>query len=103
MTCVTAVGWGVAVGGTTVAVGSAVGLGRASRSSGIGVTVAAAPTFRGWQWVGVISPVFVTLLLTKVSGIPLLEKKAERRWGGNPDYEHYKSSTPVLVPHPWRR
>lgn len=69
----------------------------------IGVTVAAAPTFRGWQWVGVISPVFVTLLLTKVSGIPLLEKKAERRWGGNPDYEHYKSSTPVLVPHPWRR
>lgn len=28
---------------------------------------------QGWQWVALISPVFVTLLLTWVSGVPLLE------------------------------
>lgn len=64
----------------------------------IGVAVIALPVLRGWQWVALISPVFVTLLLTKVSGVPLLEAKAERKWGGQPDYEAYRKSTPVLVP-----
>lgn len=64
----------------------------------IGVAVIALPVLRGWQWVALISPVFVTLLLTKVSGVPLLEAKAERKWGGQPDYEAYRQSTPVLVP-----
>ncbi|MGB7964605.1 MAG: DUF1295 domain-containing protein [Propionicimonas sp.] len=64
----------------------------------IGVAVVALPVLQGWQWVALISPVFVTLLLTKVSGVPLLEAKAERKWGGQPDYEAYKQNTPVLVP-----
>lgn len=41
---------------------------------------------------------FVTLLLTKVSGIPLLEKRAERKWGDGPAYRRYVESTPVLIP-----
>jgi steroid 5-alpha reductase family enzyme len=45
-----------------------------------------------------ISPIFVTLLLTRVSGIPLLEKKADTKWGGQADYEEYKKNTPVLIP-----
>ena len=45
-----------------------------------------------------ISPLFVALLLTKVSGVPLLERKADAKWGGQADYEAYKASTPVLVP-----
>lgn len=40
----------------------------------------------------------VTLLLTKVSGIPLLEKRAERKWGDGPAYRRYVESTPVLIP-----
>ena len=40
----------------------------------------------------------MTLLLTKVSGVPLLERKAETKWGGQPDYEAYKADTPILVP-----
>ncbi|GEN80823.1 hypothetical protein AFE02nite_25570 [Actinotalea fermentans] len=64
----------------------------------IGVAVVAAPVLTGWQWVALASPVFVTLLLTRVSGVPLLEKKADARWGGQPDYEEYKRTTPVLVP-----
>ncbi len=64
----------------------------------IGIAVIALPVLQGWQWVALISPVFVTLLLTRVSGIPLLEKKANQKWGGQPEYEEYKKRTPVLIP-----
>ncbi|HQZ00740.1 MAG TPA: DUF1295 domain-containing protein [Propionicimonas sp.] len=63
-----------------------------------GVAVIALPVFQGWQWVGMLSPVFVAALITRVSGIPLLEKKADAKWGGQPDYEEYKRTTPALVP-----
>ena len=53
---------------------------------------------QGWQLATLVSPLFVFLLLTRVSGIPLLEKKADRKWGGQADYEDYKARTPVLVP-----
>lgn len=69
----------------------------------VGVFLVAAPVLRGWQWVAVLSPVFVTFLLTRVSGIPMLERKAEKRWGDDADYEEYKRSTPVLVPVVGRR
>ena len=64
----------------------------------IGIAVIALPILRGWQWVTVLSPVFVALLLTRVSGVPLLEKRADEKWGGQPDYEAYKRTTPVLIP-----
>ena len=50
-----------------------------------GIAIMAIPVLSGWQWVCLISPVFVTLLLTKVSGIPLLEKKAREKWGDDPE------------------
>lgn len=37
---------------------------------------------RGWQYATLVSPVFVYLLITSVSGVPLLEKKADATWGG---------------------
>ena len=64
----------------------------------IGVMIIALPVLQGWQWVALISPVFVTLLLTRVSGVPLLEKKADQKWGGQAEYENYKKQTPVLIP-----
>jgi steroid 5-alpha reductase family enzyme len=69
----------------------------------VGVAVIASSTLRGWQYLTMISPVFVAFLLMKVSGIPILEKRADERWGGEPDYERYKSQTPVLLPRPPRR
>jgi steroid 5-alpha reductase family enzyme len=66
----------------------------------IGVAVIALPVLRGWQWVTLISPVFVILLLTRVSGVPMLEKRADDKWGGQEDYEAYKARTPVLIPRP---
>ena len=64
----------------------------------VGVAMIALPVLQGWQWVALISPVFVTLLLTRVSGVPLLEKKADKKWGGQEEYEAYKKKTPVLIP-----
>lgn len=64
----------------------------------LGVALFALPALQGWQWVTLISPVFVYLLLTRVSGIPLLEKKANKRWGDDPDYQEYKTRVPVLLP-----
>lgn len=49
---------------------------------------------------GVISPVFVFVLLTRVSGVPLLEKAAQERWGDDPAYRAYVARTRVLVPLP---
>lgn len=67
----------------------------------IGVLLITLPVLRGWGWVALISPLFVTLLLTRVSGIPLLEKKADKKWGGQAEYEEYKKNTPVLIPRLW--
>lgn len=64
----------------------------------IGVAIIALPVLQGWQYVALISPVFVTLLLTRVSGVPMLEKRADEKWGGQPEYEAYKQNTPVLIP-----
>ena len=64
----------------------------------IGIAIIAIPVLQGWQWVAMISPLFVTLLLTRVSGVPLLEKKSDKKWGGQADYEEYKKNTPVLIP-----
>lgn len=49
-------------------------------------------------WVATISPVYITGLLLFVSGVPLLEKSADAKWGSDPKYQAYKKRTPVLVP-----
>ena len=68
----------------------------------LGIAIIALPTLEGWRWITLVSPVFVTLLLTRVSGVPLLEKQADDKWGGQEDYEEYKKRTPVLIPNPFK-
>jgi steroid 5-alpha reductase family enzyme len=65
-----------------------------------GVAVITLPVLRGWQWMTLISPIFVAVLLLRISGVPILEKRADEKWGGQDDYEEYKKRTPVLVPRP---
>ncbi|MBH33595.1 MAG: hypothetical protein CMB75_04275 [Euryarchaeota archaeon] len=54
--------------------------------------------FDGLEMVAWISPVFVFLLLTKISGIPILDERATEKWGNDPDYQQYRAATPALVP-----
>ena len=63
-----------------------------------GIAIISLPLLSGSQYVALISPVFVFLLLTKISGLPFLEYKAEKKWGDVKDYIEYKNKTPVLVP-----
>ncbi len=65
-----------------------------------GMAIVAVPVLQGWQWATLISPVFVAFLLTRVSGVPMLEEAADERWGGQDDYEQYKRTTPVLILRP---
>lgn len=66
----------------------------------LGITIVAAPVLSGWQFVTLISPVFVLILLTRISGIPMLERRADKRWGDDPEYQAYKSQTPVFLMRP---
>ncbi len=69
----------------------------------VGIAIIATPVLREWQMAMWVSPVFVMLLLTQVSGVPMLEKRADETWGGRPEYELYKRHTPRLVLRPPRR
>jgi steroid 5-alpha reductase family enzyme len=68
----------------------------------IGIAIMALPVLSGWRWITLISPVFVVLLLTRVSGIPMLEARADKRWGDEEEYQQYTNRTPVLIPRPPR-
>lgn len=65
-----------------------------------GIAVMSFPVLSGWQLVTLISPVFVYLLLTRLSGIPMLEKSGLERWGEDPEYQRYLSATSPLLPLP---
>jgi steroid 5-alpha reductase family enzyme len=45
-------------------------------------------------WLSTLSPLTITWLLHKVSGVPMLERK----YLGNPDYQAYIKKTPALFP-----
>jgi len=66
----------------------------------LGILVIALPLLTGWSFLAVISPVFVAFLLTKVSGINLLDDIAKKRWGDDPQYRDYRRRTPALFPRP---
>ncbi len=61
-----------------------------------GVALIALPALSGWSLVTLISPVFVYILLTRISGVPLLEARSDAKWGDDPEYRAYKARTPVL-------
>jgi len=63
-----------------------------------GIALIAYPVLSDWQLMTLISPIFVYILLTRVSGINILEGRANKKWGNNPEYVSYKKLTPVLFP-----
>jgi steroid 5-alpha reductase family enzyme len=63
----------------------------------LGLALVALPVLSGWQLTTMISPIFVYVLLTKISGIPLLERMAKKKWGSEPEFISYTESTPALI------
>ncbi|MFW9851974.1 MAG: DUF1295 domain-containing protein [Candidatus Thorarchaeota archaeon] len=64
----------------------------------IGVALIALPTLATWRFITLISPIYIALQLTLISGVSMLEKRADKKWGGQEDYEEYKKNTPALIP-----
>jgi len=63
-----------------------------------GAALVALPVLQSWQYLTLLSPVFVVFLIARISGIPMLEERADAKWGDDPAYKAYKRATPVLVP-----
>ena len=68
-----------------------------------GIFLAAVPGFRGWDFLTALGPLGLTLLLLFVSGVPLLEKSADAKYGKDADYLEYKRRTSLFIPLPPRR
>ena len=63
----------------------------------VGLTLIALPVLSGWQLVTLISPVIVYVLLTRISGNPMLENRGMKKWGSDPEYIDYLERTPSLL------
>ena len=59
--------------------------------------------FTGLERVAWISPIFIYILLTKVSGTPILDKRALEKWGDDPEYQKYRDNTPALIPRLFKK
>ena len=68
----------------------------------IGIYIITLPSTSGLEYLGIISPLFVIVLLNKVSGINLLEASADKKWGSSKKYQKYKKITPKLIPKLWK-
>lgn len=67
-----------------------------------GLFLYAVPVLEGAAFAVVAGPIFITLLLLFVSGIPPLERSADEKYGADPAYRDYKRRTSILVPLPPR-
>ena len=54
--------------------------------------------FSGMERLAWISPIFIYLLLTKISGVPILDRRGLEKWGDQPEYHKYREETPTLLP-----
>ena len=66
----------------------------------IGIALIAFPVLIGWQLVALISPIFVIFLLTRISGVTMLESRGYKKWGDDEEYKNYIKNTSVLIPLP---
>ena len=66
----------------------------------VGVACLALPALEGWSYLTLISPVFVYVLLSRISGVPMLEARGLKKWGEDASYREHLEKTPVLFPWP---
>lgn len=62
-----------------------------------GIAISSFSSLQGTQYFTLISPLFTYLLLVHVSGINILEKNGQKKWGHLKEYEEYLKKTPKLL------
>ena len=63
-----------------------------------GLVIAGSADYRGMDWLVVLSPVLTAILLTSVSGVPMVREQNRKKWGGDPAYLAYLREVPLLIP-----
>ena len=61
-----------------------------------GIAVMSISSLEGLQYITLISPIFVYVLLVYISGVRILENQAEKKWGHLDIYRQYVKKTPQL-------
>ena len=61
-----------------------------------GVAVMSISSLQGLQYITIISPIFVYILLVYISGIRILEDQAKKKWGHLDSFKEYLKNTPRL-------
>lgn len=64
----------------------------------IGIFILAATYLDSWEYASIVSPIWIIVLLTRISGIPLLVQSHDIKYGDMTSYQEYKKSTAKLVP-----
>jgi len=64
----------------------------------VAMCISGSSCFVNAEWLAWLSPVTTWVLLLKVSGVPMLEKKGEDTWGALPEYQWYMKNTPCIIP-----
>ncbi len=63
-----------------------------------GLFISGINLYEGFEWLAVLSPIFVYILLTRMSGIPMIQERGDKRWGTDAAYRAYRKNTPLLLP-----
>ena len=66
----------------------------------LGIFITGLSFYQGLGWLVIIGPIYLILLLRYVSGVPLIEKKHNQRWGHLAQYQRYKKATNLIIVFP---
>ena len=62
----------------------------------VGIAIMSLQSLEGLQYITLISPLFVYILLVYISGVRMLEDQGEKKWGHLEEYNNYINKTPQL-------
>ena len=62
-----------------------------------GIAIISFSSLSDWQYVSLISPIFIYILLVHISGINFLESSSNKKWGHLKAYKEYIKKTPKLL------